>query len=1157
MDTDKHRWRNPVAELVRVSSVRNPNSEILTNSATSPSSRSVVVSILFFSALSLLPSALAAKFSSSQINFFERKIRPVLVAKCYDCHSHDAKIKGGLALDSRAGVVQGGSSGPGVVPGDPGESLLIRVIKGLEEDMQMPPDEDERLTDEQIRDFERWVQMGVPDPREEPSGATSLTVNWDDARKHWAFQPLEKPQPPKVNDRTQWVKHDLDRFVLRRLEGRQMLPSKPADRRTLIRRVSYTLTGLPPAPLDVEDFVNDVSPRAFDELVDKYLASPHYGERWARHWMDVARYADTTGDRAIRRPAQYPFAWTYRDWLIDAFNDDLPFDEFIKQQLAADHLQNKEADKQHLAALGFLTVGKRFMGQANDIIDDRIDVVTQGFLGLTVACARCHDHKFDPIPTADYYSLHGVFNSTEEPDEAPILSLPKDRSLYQDYLAEVKKLEGEIDKVPDKERARWQLKFRGEVDKYLLGVKEYYTGDNRTKYKTPILFARKKNLDQTIFPQWIRYLLPKVKKHDPVMAPWVDLSLLNKSQFAARSKQLSQAIAANKRPGGPINPLIAKEFATAPKTLKEVAEIYGRIFKETDAAWRKAIRENPNTRWTGPREQIRQVIYAEKSPLRIDSKSLRRLSGVRIRNGQTRIRTQIAGLQVTHDGSPIRAMAVEDTSKVRDSFIFIRGESRNRGDRVPRRFLEILSGEDRESFPRNKSGRLQLAESIADKNNPLTARVIVNRVWQWHFGKALVSTPGDFGMRAEPPTHPELLDWLASEFIASDWSFKELHRLILSSATWQQASLKKTKYHELDPENNLLWRQNVQRLDFESIRDSLLAYGGKFDDTLGGKSIDITDEEGSQRRSIYGIVDRANLPELYRVWDFANPDMSQARRMNTTVPQQALFLMNSPITVEEARNIANRPEMLSAGTDQEKIGFLYELIHQRQPTESEAELAFRYLEKQRGDKVETPPHAAWEFGTGRLIEGTELRSYRPLVLASSRGLYLRAKGVSKEDVRAKKAKSYEVAINETGGIFANRTKRALVRRWTAPKAGEVSISGKLSRRGKVTGGILATIISSQQGQLAKWNLKSMAQPANLKISVEPGETIDFIVSPNSAVALASFQWAPNLTMGDKTWNTARDFTAAARQAGPEGKPLTTWERFAQVLLFGNEMIYLN
>lgn len=1107
--------------------------------------------------IAFAPSVLGAKFTSSQINFFERKIRPVLVAKCYDCHSHDAKIKGGLALDSRAGVVQGGNSGPGVIPGDPGKSLLIRTLKGLEEDIVMPPDEEERLTEIQIRDFERWVRMGAPDPREEPAGAKTLAVDWNEARGHWAFQPLEKPEPPKVRDRTRWVKNDLDRFVLRKLEGRRMIPSKPANRRTLIRRAAYTLTGLPPTPWDVEDFVNDASPRAFENLVEKYLDSPHYGERWARHWMDVARYADTTGDRAIRRPAQYPFAWTYRDWLIDAFNDDLPFNEFIKQQLAADHLQKSDDDKQHLAALGFLTVGKRFMGQANDIIDDRIDVVTQGFLGLTVACARCHDHKFDPIPTADYYSLHGIFASTEEPDEAPILSLPKDKKLYADYLAEVKKLEAEIDKVPDRERARWQLKFRGEVDKYLLAVKEYATGDNRQKYKTPILFARKKNLDQTIFPQWIDYLASKAKKHDPVMTPWIQLSLLNQSQFAAQAKQISSVIAANQVPGKLINPLIAKEFATAPRSLEDVAKIYGRVFKQTDAAWRNAIKDNPDTKWTGPREEIRQVLYAEKSPLRIDSKSLRRLSGVRIRNGQTRIRTQIAGLQVTHAGSPIRAMAVADTERVRDSFIFIRGESRNRGDRVPRRFLEILSGEERESFPRDKSGRLQLAESIADKDNPLTARVIVNRVWQWHFGRPLVGTPGDFGMRAEPPTHPELLDWLASEFIERGWSFKELHRLILSSATWQQASLRKVKYHEMDPENTLLWRQNIQRLDFESIRDSLIAYGGKFDDTLGGKSVDITDDEGAHRRSIYGIVDRANLPELYRVFDFANPDMSQARRMNTTVPQQALFLMNSPIAVEEARNVANRPEMLSAGTDEEKIGFLYELIHQRKPSETETRLALQYLEQQRSQKVESAPHAAWEFGMGRMSTGNKLFGFRPLQTPNSKGLYLRARGVSREDIRAKKAKSYEIAITSTGGAFANRTKRALVRRWTAPEAGEVAISGEVSARGKAAAGLTATIISSRQGQLGKWKLNTEAQKTDLKLKVVAGETIDFIVAPNSPANLAYFTWAPDLAMEEKTWSTTRDFTAAARRSRAGAKPLTTWERFAQILLFGNEMIYLN
>lgn len=503
-------------------------------------------------------------------------------------------------------------------------------------------------------------------------------------------------------------------------------------------------------------------------------------------------------------------------------------------------------------------------------------------------------------------------------------------------------------------------------------------------------------------------------------------------------------------------------------------------------------------------------------------------------------------------------MAVQDADRPRDSYVFIRGEARNRGDRAPRQFLEILSGDDRKPFE-DGSGRLDLARSISSKDNPLTARVFVNRVWQWHFGQALVKTPGDFGLRAEPPTHPKLLDWLSASFMEGGWSIKKLHRLILNSATWQQDSLRNEKYDEIDPGNDLLSRQNIQRLDFESMRDTLVVMGGKADLTVGGRSLDL-DDEGEHRRTLYGYIDRANLDELFRVFDFANPDMSQAQRYNTTVPQQALFLMNSPQAIEEIRNLVNRPEMLSNATPEEKVTHLFKTTYQRIPSDEEMRLTLNFIAGKRQDKLDTPPHFAWEFGYGKYdSEGGRVLDFRPFPESSSRSsMFLPDRKVSREDVREKKARPYEVSMTGTGGAFANDTRRTLIRRWTAPVSGEIDISGELNGRSGGAEVMIAAVVSSKHGKLAEWKLTGKDQEATVKkFHVEENETIDFVVMPLKKLPIAYFNWAPTISMGEKNWKTARDFNTAARQERTGSTPLNAWERLAQVMIFGNELMYIN
>jgi cytochrome c553 len=737
----------------------------------------------------ILPGTMHAAPAASPeaIEFFEKNVRPVLVSKCQSCHG-PKRQQGGLRLDSRAALLKGGDNGAILTPGQPDKSLLIRAIR-YDGDVQMPPKN--KLPDEVIAHLTTWVKMGVPWPDGEAKGDEHTLSVAEVRRTHWSFQPVKKTALPAVKDAA-WVKTPIDAFVLARLEAQGLTPSPVADRRTLIRRVTLDLHGLPPTPEEVAAFEADRSPDAYARLVDRLLASPRYGERWGRHWLDVARYADSKG-YVFQEERRYPFAYTYRDYVVRVFNEDLPYDQFLVQQLAADSLPLGE-DKRPLAALGFLTLGRRFLNNQADIIDDRIDVTMRGLQGLTAGCARCHDHKFDPIPQKDYYSLYGVFASSVEPKDLPLIGQPEQTAELAAY---------------EKELAR----RKAEVEKY------------RTEHKEELSKGNRK------FRDGLRALQSKVDK------------------------------------------------------------------------------------W-----------------------------------------------QATAPAAPPRAMVLQDAPSPVTPHVFLRGNPNNRGPAVPRQFLEVVAGEKRQPF-RQGSGRLELARAIAGKDNPLTARVMVNRIWLHHFGAGLVRTPSDFGLRGEPPTHPELLDWLAAAFVDNGWSIKKLHRLILLSKTYQQASSDDPGLLQRDPENRLLARRNRQRLDFEAMRDSLLAMAGRLDPTVGGRPVELTTAPFSTRRSVYGFIDRQNLPGLFRTFDFASPDTSTPQRFATTVPQQALFLMNSPFVVEQARHFVQRPDVAAQASDPAKIQRMYRLAYGRAAEPDEIALGLRFLTEARtnGAGKQAGLHlSAWE-----------------------------------------------------------------------------------------------------------------------------------------------------------------------------------------------------
>ena len=774
------------------------------------------------------------------------------------------------------------------------------------------------------------------------AAVTSFAVADDhDARAHWAYQPVRRPPIPTVK-MIAWVKTPIDAFILARLEANGLQPSPPASKETLLRRVTFDLIGLPPTTEELRAFLVDTSPTAFAKVVDRLLASPHFGERWGRHWLDTARYSDTAGrGQAAIQSYRFAYAWGYRDYVINAFNEDKPYDRFIVEQLAADKLPLGE-DKSALAALGFLTVGERFQNK-NDIINDRIDTVTKAFLGLTVSCARCHDHKFDPIPTADYYSLHGIFNSSIESVDKPIVGPPKDKALLADYATKLHALEEQnLDAYYDE-----MDKIDGEFRRHAAGYLQV-SGPSRGRQMDDNS-ARIMRDNQLGNDRLGAIALQNAHADDPVWGPWLTFSKLAPEDFATRGAALANEIAAGKW-----NPLVAAQFHNAaPRSVADVAALYGAAFAQAEAQaqnYLAARRRATTAQIPGFDPALAQLIEQPLPILPGGTLTTERLRDAVLqwprgfRSRPKFVFDAINELELTNPAAPVHAMVVEDSPTPTDSPIFIRGQAEVRGDVVPRRFLEILSGPQRPLYTQG-SGRLELAMAIASKSNPLTARVLVNRVWMHLFGTGFVTTPDDLGVQSEPPSHPELLDWLASAFMEAGWSQKRLIRFIVLSNVYQQSSDENPKYSQIDPNNRLLWRANIRRLDFESIRDSLLVFSGKLDPTIGGKPINLTEEPYSYRRSVYGYVDRGNLPEIMQQFDFSDPDMPNSKRATTVVPQQALFFLNSPMVVDIARKMVARQEFASATDDLARIGALYSVIFQRAPRPEETKLGLAYIDE--------------------------------------------------------------------------------------------------------------------------------------------------------------------------------------------------------------------
>ena len=775
----------------------------------------------------------AASTPEEGVAFFEKRIRPLLEEHCYECHSADApKLKGGLKLDTREGWAKGGESGPAIVPGKPDDSLLITGVRYWDKDFQMPPEHP--LPPQLINDLIEWVKLGAPDPREgsaAPAKARKSTVNFDEGRKHWAFQPMQQPQRPAVKG-VAWPRNDVDHFTLARMEEAGVAPLPDAEPRTVIRRVTFDLIGLPPTPEEVSAFVAACATqgvqRAHAEAVERLLASPHYGERWGRHWLDLARYADTCGN-ASDYPV--PQAFKYRDYVIAAFNADMPYDQFIREQLAGDLLPSAEqAERERrIIATGYLASARHFAGGTGEphlTIEDAIDNVGRTFQGLSLSCARCHDHKFDPIAQTDYYALYGVFSSTTFPH-------------------------------PGSE------------------------GKNRPEKLVP--------------------LLPPAE-FEAAKKPW---------------KEKLDALDA---------------AAKAADALKETAQ------KEPETPERNARIEQARKDRDAAREQ--RKIVADNPPWQL-------------------------------------AYAVSEGAAA-DARLHVRGDPKRLGETVPRHYLTVLNGEPLGAGSK-ESGRRQLAEAIASSSNPLTARVMVNRIWQHHFGRGLVATPNDFGLRGQLPTHPELLDFLAQRFIESGWSVKAMHRLILNSRTWQLVSAEPTQTGD---SNNALWhRAERRRLDAESIRDALLFVSGDLDLKPGGahpfpavhtwgftQHNQFFASYDSPQRTVYQMQQRLRRHPFLGLFDGADPNSSTGARQISTTPLQSLFVMNDAFVHERAAKLAGRL-LRERPDDASRIAGAFEILYARPAEPEEMQMAAGHLAELASGQC--PPDQAWQSLTRALLAANE------------------------------------------------------------------------------------------------------------------------------------------------------------------------------------------
>jgi cytochrome c553 len=872
---------------------------------------------------------------------FESRVRPLLVAKCQECHGEKV-AEAGLRLDSRRALLQGSDAGPVVVPGDAAKSRLIAVVRHAG-DAGMPPTG--RLTDAEIGVLESWVAAGAPwsgpggdDNSPPPSRAEEMAQRIATARaSHWAFTPPARHAAPDLAAtfpaelQAAWQATPIDRFIAAGLTTAGLAPSPPAAPRELVRRLCFDLTGLPPSAADADAFCAHPSEEAYRALVERLLASREHAEHWARKWLDLARYADTMGYAFDAQSPLYPFAWTYRDWVVKALQADLPYDRFVTLQLAADEVA-PPVPREDLAALGFLTVGRTFLGNGHDIIDDRIDLVTRGLMGLTVACARCHDHKYEPISAQDYYALHGIFASCHFPENLPVIGDPPPGPEAEAFAKRL----GELEEAIAAHEAAVHVRATRDA---VAHAADYFGETARPAPRgadgRPPRLGDAYELEQLLIDRLTR-LTSKAAANHPILGPWAVLRGLPDAEIGPRLDALVAGWGESPAPTT-IHPLVRAELVSArPTTLRQLAEAYARLVARVAPDWAGGAAATP----AEPAElaSLRALFGAEGSPFVPPRADAMRLASQPEAVEHRRRKQGVTKHLATAPGGPPRAMVLANHAQPVDSHVFLRGNPASRGEKVERRLPQVLGGA---AVDRKASGRLDLARSIVDPANPLTARVLVNWAWTHHFGRGLVDTAGDLGLRGEPPSHPQLLDDLARRFSdEGKWSLRWLHREIVTTAAWRQTSAVDADRVARDPDNRFFGRANRRRLDWEPWRDSLLAAAGTLDlAAAGGPGVDTVSTAAMHKRTLYGSLDRQDVPGIMKVFDVANPDTAVHVRSRTTVPQQSLAVLNSPLVVEAAKRVAARAAREAGADPDGRIVATWRAVLSRDPTSDERMLA--------------------------------------------------------------------------------------------------------------------------------------------------------------------------------------------------------------------------
>ncbi len=965
------------------------------------------------------------------------------------------------------------------------------------------------------------------------------------SREHWSFKPLVKPAVPKLSNEAAGA-NPIDGFIVSRLSDAGIEPLGQADKRTLLRRAYFDITGLPPTAKALEEFELDKTPEAFKKVVDTLLASKEFGQRWGRYWLDVARYADSRDWMAQTDP-RYPFAYSYRDYVIRSINEDKPYDQFLREQIAADLMTNDEHSPQ-LAALGFLTVGPRFRNDTLEQVSDRIDCITRGLMGLTVSCARCHDHKYDPVTIEDFYALYGVFGSTELTEDLP--TLKQNKKIAPELFAAYEKERAA--KVKARDDYIDELRLKG-INEVLESPKKYFQAvydlgvANSVDIRGVVSKYKVSDSAITALDDSLRRIRrEKASVEDKILGPLMfGLSLKDKEFEEKFSGWLRSA--KESKPGY-LPSILTQLEKKAPKSPLQLLEAYADILAGVAKADKKA---DPTAK------AVSEAFVGEGGLLDFDRSAV--VQGYRLLGSGRKVLgdldTAIREVDATHPGSPPRAMILAEKSQPITPFVFLRGEQSRKGDRVPRRYISFFENGDPKPFSKENSGRLDLANKIVDPKNPLTARVAVNRVWMRYFGEGLAESPDDFGLRSNPPSHPELLDWLATSFIENGWSMKWLHRTILTSAAYQRSSVvpEQSRAVEVDVDNKLLWRQNRRRLDFEATRDTMLAVSGELDRSLEGPSVKLSEKPFPVKRSVYAYIDRVDIDPMLKIFDFASPLASTAHRAETTIPQHSLFVMNHPFVIERAQVIADK--VRPAQSDKESINRSVNSIFRRMlgrvpsPEERLAAIAFVTAPvSTEGLKRSSP----WQYGVLQLDKAGNASLVE---LPHWTGQNYQGSNEFPDP------KYGHARLTATGGHPGKGT-MACVRRFIVPAGGMVRIEGLLKHSRDQGDGVIAKIVHRQTDGTSTpigrpWMaFNSEAKTPTEAFKVGTGDIVDFIVESGKNPSSDSFNWTTDIEI-DFDGESSTKWSSKDGFKPPPPALLDGWEQLAQALMLTNEFIYID